>query len=249
MRRIDLSVEHLPDKIELGHAGENEAIELYVDVSPWVEDWESCSISVNILRPFEDAFYTVDGELDGTVYTYVVTNTDTAIAGTGTLEFVCVSDGKVITSAVTKFFVGERLRGTVSPEPPEPVLPWLNRALQAADDAEGSAQRAETAAESIESIEPRVDALEANDALQDTAISALEANDAVQDAAISTNAGEISSIKARTTALEANDAVQDTNIATNTAAIANAEERIEAIESTSLFIDANGKFYVNMEDE
>lgn len=28
-----------------------------------------------------------------------------------------------------------------------------------------------------------------------------------------------------------------------------AEERIEEIESTSLFIDANGKFYVNMEDE
>ena len=149
MRTVDLYIEHLPEKIDLGHAGENEAVLLRVDVSKWVDDWEGCNISLNILRPYEDAFYNAEGTLDGGIYTYLVTNTDTAIPGIGTLEFVCTSDGKLITSAVAQFVIGERLRGTVSPEPPEPIVPWLDRALQAAEDAEDAADRAETAAASV----------------------------------------------------------------------------------------------------
>lgn len=160
IRRIPLNVERLPDKISLGHGSENEAVQLAVDVSAWVNAWPACSISINFLRPYEDIFYTVSGTLDGGLYTYEVTDTDTAIAGTGTMEFVCTEGGKLAASAVARFTIDERLLGTQSPTPPEPVQSWYTRALQAADDAEGSAQRAETAAESIESIEPRVDALE-----------------------------------------------------------------------------------------
>lgn len=152
IRRIPLNVERLPDKINLGRGSENEAVQLAVDVSAWVNAWPACSISINFLRPFEDIFYTVSGTLDGGLYTYEVTDTDTAIAGTGTLELVCTEDGKLAASAVARYVIEERLLGTQSPTPPEPVQSWYTRALQAADDAEGSAQRAETAAESIESV-------------------------------------------------------------------------------------------------
>lgn len=160
IRRIPLNVERLPDKISLGRGSENEAVQLAVDVSAWVNAWPVCSISINFLRPYEDIFYTVSGTLDGGLYTYEVTDTDTAIAGTGTLELVCTEDGKLAASAVARFVVEERLLGTQSPTPPEPVQSWYTRALQAADDAEDAADRAETAAVSIESINPRVTALE-----------------------------------------------------------------------------------------
>lgn len=160
MRVVEINVERMPEVIDIGHAGENEAVRLLVDVSAWINDWPGASVSINILRPYEDAFYTVDGTLDGGLYTYDVTSTDTAIAGIGSMEFVCVDGDKLITSFVVRFNVAERIRGAVSPEPPEPIVPWLNRALQAADDAEDAADRAETAAESIESINPRVTALE-----------------------------------------------------------------------------------------
>ena len=160
IRRIPLNVERLPDKISLGRGSENEAVQLAVDVSAWVNAWPACSISINFLRPFEDIFYTVSGTLDGGLYTYEVTDTDTAIAGTGTMELVCTEDGKLAASAVARFVVDERLLGTQSPTPPEPVQSWYTRALQAADDAEDAAERAETAAETVAGLEPRVTALE-----------------------------------------------------------------------------------------
>lgn len=82
--------------------------------------------------------------MEGHVLIWEVTNADTAIAGSGTVELMGLADGKKKLSAITKTYIRATTTGATT-EPPEPAQPWVDQVLEAAERAEAAAERAESA--------------------------------------------------------------------------------------------------------
>lgn len=82
--------------------------------------------------------------MEGHVLIWEVTNADTAIAGSGTVELMGLADGKKKLSAITKTYIRATTTGATT-EPPDSARPWVDQVLEAAERAEAAAERAESA--------------------------------------------------------------------------------------------------------
>lgn len=87
-----------PKVIWLGRKGENEFRRIEVEVSEWLRDYPNGTISVVYHRP-DGAIYLPSVTTNGNVTSWLVTATDTAIAGKGEVEYR-ITDGDIIGKSV-----------------------------------------------------------------------------------------------------------------------------------------------------
>ena len=167
----------------IGRRGENEVTTVAFDFTEWATEFGSGVVDLYVKRFGDDSAYPVVLTIDGTVASWLVTETDTNVAGYGKAEYVYRVDGKIAKSAVFPFFVAEDI-GQPASEPPDPYESWLEQltalgaetqanAEAAQQSAEDAAQSAQEAAESAASVEGAVEQAEAaRDAAQTAQASA-----------------------------------------------------------------------------
>ena len=187
----------------IGRRGENEVTTVAFDFSEWATEFGSGVVDLYVKRFGDESAYPVLLTIDGTVASWLVTETDTNVAGYGKAEYVYRVDGKIAKSAVFPFFVAEDI-GQPASEPPDPYESWLEQltalgaeteahaqaAEQSAEDAAQSAQEAEESAASVEG------AVEQAEAARDAAQAAQAASESARDAAQTAQASAESSATA-----------------------------------------------------
>ena len=91
----------------IGRRGENEVTTVAFDFTEWASEFGSGVVDLYVKRFGDDSAYPVVLTVDGTVASWLVTETDTNVAGYGKAEYVYRVDGKIAKSAVFPFFVAE----------------------------------------------------------------------------------------------------------------------------------------------
>ena len=130
----------------IGRRGENEVTTVAFNFTEWQTEFGSGVVDLYVKRFGDDSAYPVVLTIDGTVASWLVTATDTNIAGYGKAEYVYRVDGKIAKSAVFPFFVAEDI-GQPASEPPDPYESWLEQLTALGAETEAHAQAAEQSAE------------------------------------------------------------------------------------------------------
>lgn len=125
----------------IGRRGENEVTEVVFDFSEWQTEFGNGVIDLFVKRNGDSAAYPVVLSVDGTVATWIVTDADTAVVGSGKIEFVYTVDQKVAKSAIFPFYVGEDI-GQASSEPPDPYESWIETLTELGTETQANAQAA-----------------------------------------------------------------------------------------------------------
>ena len=142
------------------------------------------------LRPDDTVPYEPDLTITDTCASWTVTSTDTASAGTGTVEFEWITtDGDVLKSETWKAVVLKSLACTC--DEPEAADIWLDRLAALKLAAE---EAAESAATSADSAEESADSAEASASAAETAQAAAEASAEAAAACAAEAAAEVISI-------------------------------------------------------
>lgn len=134
MQTMIYPIQHLPDKIPLGHQTEKGVTEIGFNVKPWLDAYEGIDLSVWPTRPGEAAAYpAADIRLVGTVLYWYPNETDTAIAGEGKVEIVGITGDKRKLSGWCGTSVKETSLGGTQ-DPPEGIKPYYEGIIDAAKD-------------------------------------------------------------------------------------------------------------------
>ena len=141
-----------------GVQGENEARSIVFDITPWVEELGDGVVTATAKRSQDSQPYPVTVTKDGNVVTWKPTSTDTAFAGVGSFQLEYTVDSVLAKTCIWSTMVAPSL--DPAGDPPDPYDNWLAEmrsieaaAIQAADDAEDSA-------ESVRGITDEVDLIE-----------------------------------------------------------------------------------------
>lgn len=163
--------------IFIGERGENEATEVVLDYSDWVDAYGEGTMQLYVMRPEDTDPYIVVLESSDNVATWLVSNTDTSYAGLGKAEYVYTVDDVVAKTAVFYFGVGYAIDENAT-DPPDPYTTWLDTltALSAAtqQNAEAAAQSASDAEDAQEAAENAQGAAETAQGLAEDAQEASE---------------------------------------------------------------------------
>lgn len=144
-------VEHNSNQVLLGRAGESSARQVrWVGVAAeWKRLYGAGTISGVAKRSGDTAPYPVavsESDTGGDIL-WTVSAADTAKAGYGAVELIYTgTDGVVAKSRTWDTMVLLSLSGDAPIDPPEPQQSWVDAVLEAASDAQASAERAESAA-------------------------------------------------------------------------------------------------------
>ena len=139
--------------LQLGIRGENEATEIRFNIASLIREYGEGTVVV-MARRFEDASaYPVVANRDGKIVTWVVSDIDTAIAGSGKCELFYYV-GSTLAKTVSYDTVVEDDIGEAVDEAPDAIGTWVDtltalgvETLRNADQAAQSAADAEAAAE------------------------------------------------------------------------------------------------------
>lgn len=136
-------IHHLPEKIPVGIQNETGAVEILFDVRPWLDKWPEMTFQVWVTRPAEKEAYPALSQLKDNILYWYVSEADTAIEGTGTVEIRGAMDGVDKRTGPIATEV-RRTSLAATKEPPEGIKPWyddvmelLNKSVGAVDAGEG----------------------------------------------------------------------------------------------------------------
>lgn len=146
MNKQQYEVNNLPTQIVIGHQTETGVTSIYFDCTSWLASWPDLVLGVWVTQPGGTAAYPAATHMEGDVLVWDVTDSDTAVPGTGTMEIVGIASGKKKLSAITKTLIQRTTTGTAT-EPPEGAKAWVDSVMQAANDAETSKSQAATYAQ------------------------------------------------------------------------------------------------------
>lgn len=149
MNKLDCNVLCLPDEITIGRRTETGVLEVRIDCTGWLAFWPKLSMSAWVTPPHSSAAYPAATRMDGKVLVWSVSNADTAVEGTGTLEVVGVAPGQKKLSAATKTRILHTTTDTTT-KPPEAEQAWVDKVARDAQRAEQAADRAEHAADTVD---------------------------------------------------------------------------------------------------
>lgn len=125
MRTINISCNDLPGcALALGQQGENNALQVVIDISDWIDAYGEGSVTLALKRPTDSDAYPVALEVDGSEAVWTVSSSDTAIAGTGLAQLSFVV-GNVVAKSVafrTQVFFSVEAKAA----PPDPYLTWFD---------------------------------------------------------------------------------------------------------------------------
>lgn len=134
-------------RLDMGNVGEGKSRMHLIDVSEWQKRWPDASIGVLVERP--DGYrYTPATTITDGIMKWVIEKGETTVAGKGLAQIMAVrtEDGFCYKSRIVQTVIQKSLDETVDPEAPEPMETWVNHAIQAAAEADTSAQAAQAAA-------------------------------------------------------------------------------------------------------
>ena len=137
--------------LNLGRQGENLAREFEFDFSMWKEQYGEGTISLIAQRCTDDTPYPVAITIEGNKAIWTVTNADTAFVGTGKCELRYTVDEVIVKSATYRTKVAPSLSGELQPAP-EPQIDWVEKVLEAKDEAVDAAKKAQEFAETDKTL-------------------------------------------------------------------------------------------------
>ena len=124
----------LPREITIGRAGENAYRKLQFDISPWLEEYPSGTVSIVCKRPDGEIYPVVVGATASPVE-WTPSSVDTAISGTGEMELRLMDGDTIGKSHVIKAYIEQAL-GPTGPAPAPPAPDWTEDVIKAAEKAE-----------------------------------------------------------------------------------------------------------------
>lgn len=130
----------LPPMIHVGHQTEEGVCVVEFDVSDWLDKWPELKCSVHPTRPGESVSYPAVCEQNGASLKWFVSLSDTALAGSGTVEILGRAPGIRKLSATTHTYI-ESTSTATSGEVPDAARPWVDEVLDAAADAEAAVDK------------------------------------------------------------------------------------------------------------
>lgn len=221
--------------VKLGRQGEHMTQTVKIDASAWLDRLPGCALAIACKRPGETEIYLPQISVNEGVITWYITDQDTALAGYGCGEVRAVKDGKTKKSVVFQTRIKPSLAGDGTALPPVPP-DWVQQVIEgsnAAKESAAAAARAEQAA--IDTAENARAALGA----ANTANKAAEyAQKTADDAAASAKKTADDAAAAAAKAIELAGQTVDEKIAATVA----------DLHAHGLFVDDDGKFYVEMEE-
>ena len=117
---MNISVEKLPSRINLGRNGEKNIVQYTFDFTDWVEKYGNGDFIVRVQRHSENESYDADVTIDGNIATWDVSEKDTGVTGVGHLQLCYEGNDFVKKSQIITFSVLPSL--VAPPEPtPEPT--------------------------------------------------------------------------------------------------------------------------------
>lgn len=141
MNRKNYEIASLPAEIIIGRQTETGVMDIRIDCTGWLTFWPKLSLSIWVTPPGGSAAYPATTHREGNVLVWDVNNSDTAVAGSGTMEVVGIASGQKKLSAVTKTRV-ERTTTSSTTTPPAGAKAWMDDVLQAAGEAEAAKNQA-----------------------------------------------------------------------------------------------------------
>lgn len=143
MKTFDVSCP--PRGLVLGYAGENIARGQAFDCAAWAEEYGAGSLQVALQRPGDAVPYPVALTVEGTVATWLPTETDLQEAGTGQLQLIYTVGTVRVKTLIVSVLIGPSLGSTG--EVPAPGQAWIDQLTDLAAETE---KHAASAAESAE---------------------------------------------------------------------------------------------------
>ena len=153
-----VSLNNLQSKtLDLGYMGEHEHTRIEIDCTEVLWDYPNATASMVVQPPTGDMYPLTPTREDDTIV-WLVTDSDVANHGTGSVQITFTNDGEIVKSAIGSTRVRQSIVATG--EAPDPIQTWIDQAEETA---------AEIAAEAAAGV---VDDLEE---AKDAAIEAIEA--------------------------------------------------------------------------
>lgn len=141
--------------ISLGRQGENLAQTVEIDISSMISQWPDATISMLVKRKYDADPYLANITVKSGILYWPITAADTAVAGDGKFEIRATYGDVLAKSAIGTTRVTASLTGNET-DVPEAMQEWVDMVLDAASDAQtsadnasSSAQEAKSAAESV----------------------------------------------------------------------------------------------------
>lgn len=130
-------------RLDLGYVGENASRCIEINVSDWLGRWPNAIIALTVQRPTEDDLYIPATEIENGILSWLVLQSDTAIAGEGLAQFRALDpeSGSCYVSRVVETIVTESMYGTTDPEAPDKSSGWVNEVLSTAKELEENADQ------------------------------------------------------------------------------------------------------------
>lgn len=130
--------------IVLGRQGEHLARCVVFDIGDWQTDYGQGTVLLLMQRGQEEAPYLCDVTVSGSLVRWEVRAADVGVPGRGRVELQYRVGEAVVKSRIYTTLTVESL-GQAGDVPPAPEPDWVNKVLQAAADAEESAEKAKAA--------------------------------------------------------------------------------------------------------
>ena len=148
-------------RIPLGREGESNARPIEINVSDWLTDYPGSVVGLLLMRPGEDTFYPADAEVQEGVLHYTPSRADVELPGEGLAQIVLTNEDDVeLRSRVVKTLVEASLPGSAAEAPEEPMQPFVDAVLAAADQAKQAAE--EAAEHKLDGVSPTVEVSKAD---------------------------------------------------------------------------------------
>jgi len=112
--------------LDLGHQGENLAKTIDIDVSEWLLQYPNANINIVVLRSGDTTPYIANTTVANGVLSWVLTSSDTELAGIGRAEVRATVEGLIKKSTVIMTKVKEGLLSI----PPTPAPSWVNEVIE-----------------------------------------------------------------------------------------------------------------------
>lgn len=135
-------------RLELGYVGETGSRDIQVDMTTWLDRWPEGAIAILVRRPVTDeVFYLAATEVEGSILTWTVTETDVAVAGRGMAQIsIYDQDSRAVyKSRTVQTIIKASIDETLDEDASDPMDTWVAHAAVEADRATSARQMAAAA--------------------------------------------------------------------------------------------------------
>ena len=138
------------ENITIGRLMDNRTMKVEFDISRWLRDFPQLrDYHIEVVSPAGVEYIAGNVERDRDIITWVITDSDTAAAGRGSYKIVGLGENGERKSSETGILkVTDSMPGFTAGEAPEPMRPYVDEIIDAANRAEAALEKAPRISES-----------------------------------------------------------------------------------------------------